>query len=288
MIEEETLTSRRRALGLLGGAAFGSLVLPGDADAEIRRARRVLTTKPPSIYGKSAIVIDADTNRVLYTKAADTKRGVASTQKLLTALLVVERGGLNNLVTVAKTDTHVEPSKLYISSGQQYRRGDLVEALLVKSGNDVARCLARDYAGGQSAFASEMNARARKLGMRNSNFVTSNGLPASGQYSTARDVGILGLAAYNSRTIRAYIAQKSIKFRYSSGKTVTLSNTNKLLGRSAYCNGMKTGYTRASGRCLVASGRRGTQDVVVVVLGSTTTHIWNDAGSLLHWGLGIT
>jgi len=281
-------TSRRNVLRLLGAGVFvPNILIPRHVLAEDTRVLRSLRAQPPSIVGKSAIVIDPHARKVLFAKNADTRRPVASTQKLLTALLTVERGDLSGMVTVAKTDTQVEPTKLYIAAGQRYRRSALVEALLVKSGNDVARCLARDYAGGQEAFAKAMNARARKLGMRNSNFVTSNGLPAAGQHSTARDMGILALASYNDRTIRSFIKEKVIDFRYSDGRVVALSNTNKLLSRSPYCNGMKTGYTNASGKCLISSGAHGNKAAIVVILGGASANIWADSQKLLHWGLGI-
>lgn len=241
----------------------------------------------PTIVGKSAIVLDARSGRVLHTKSADTRRAVASTQKLLTALVVLDRGSIGDRVTVAKSDTWVEPSKIYLRAGQTYRKSDLLAALLVRSGNDVARCLARDHSGSQEAFAAAMNAKARRLGMRHSHFKNPHGLTVAGQYSTARDLGILGLAAYHNRTIRSFTKIKKLPFRFADGRRTTFSNTNKVLHRSPYCNGLKTGYTKASGRCLVSSGQNGNREVVVVVIGSTTSSIWNDSQKLLHWALGV-
>ncbi len=287
MTPPKTDQKRRDALRLLGaGILVPNIIIPSAyADRRATRARR---TPPPSIVGRSAIVIDADAMKVLYQKSADTKRAVASTQKLMTSLLVIERGNLDSYMTIASTDTRVEPSKLYLKAGHRYRRRALVEALLVKSGNDVARALARDHSGSQVKFAAAMNARAQRLGMRNTNFVTSNGLPASGQYSTARDIGILSLAAYKNRAIRTATKKRAITFRFADGRKRTLTNTNKLLGRSPYCNGLKTGYTRSAGRCLASSGSRGTKDIIVVVLGSNSKYIWADSQKLLHWGLGIS
>ncbi len=143
----------------------------------------------PQIHAASAMVLDAQTGRVLHEVNADQQRPVASTQKLMTALIVAEEGNLDAIVRVEAPDTWAEPSMLYIKPGETYRRGDLLRVLLVKSMNDVARCLARDNAGSVEAFATKMNAKAAQLGMTNSHFVNPNGLPTPGQHSTARDMG---------------------------------------------------------------------------------------------------
>jgi D-alanyl-D-alanine carboxypeptidase (penicillin-binding protein 5/6) len=231
------------------------------------------------------IVVDANTGKTLYEKNADQIRPPASTQKLLTALIVAESGFLDRPVTVQPIDTMAEPVKLNIKAGDTYQRIDLLRALLVKSPNDVARCLARDNAGSVEAFAEVMNRRARELGAVHSHFVNPNGLPVPDQYSTARDLVLIARSAYANPTIRSIVCLPQLVFRYASGRTRELENTNKLLRRLPYCNGMKTGYTDAAGKCLIASGTRPGRDVIVVVLGDSSSHVWRDASALLSWGL---
>ena len=138
----------------------------------------------PATGAKSVIMIDAHSGQTLYEKNPDEIRAAASTQKLLTALIVAEHGFLDRQVTVEAIDTMAEPVKLNIKPGDTYQRIDLLRALLVKSPNDVARCLARDNAGSIEAFAAVMNQRARELGATHSHFVNPNGLPVPDQYST--------------------------------------------------------------------------------------------------------
>jgi D-alanyl-D-alanine carboxypeptidase (penicillin-binding protein 5/6) len=238
----------------------------------------------PATGARSVMMVDARTGKTLYEKNADELRPAASTQKLLTALIVTEHGFLDQPVTVQFTDTLAEPVKLNIKPGDTYQRIDLLRALLVKSPNDVARCLARDNAGSIEAFAEVMNQRARELGATHSHFVNPNGLPIPGQYSSARDLSIIARAAYANPTIRSIVCLPQLVFRYANGRTRELENTNKVLRRSPYCNGMKTGYTEAAGHCLICSGSRPGRDIIVVVLGDSTA-VWRDASALLSWGL---
>jgi D-alanyl-D-alanine carboxypeptidase (penicillin-binding protein 5/6) len=200
-------------------------------------------------------------------------------------LIVSEEGSLDQQVTVKTVDTDAEPVRLNIKPGETYERIDLLRALLVKSPNDVARCLARDNAGSIELFAQKMNAKAQALGATHSNFVNPNGLPIPGQYSTARDLAIIARAAYANPTIRSIVCLPQLVFRYANGRTRQLENTNKVLKRLPYCNGMKTGYTEAAGHCLIASGTIPGRDVIVVVLGDSKAGIWQDASALLSWGL---
>lgn len=239
----------------------------------------------PKTSAASVIVVDVNSGKILYEKNADQMRVPASTQKLLTALIVAESGFLDRTVTVQPVDTLAEPVKLNIKAGDTYQRIDLLRALLVKSPNDVARCLARDNAGSIEAFAQVMNRRAQDLGAAHSHFVNPNGLPVPGQYSTARDLSIIARAAYANPTIRSIVCLPQLVFRYANGRTRELENTNKLLRRLPYCNGMKTGYTDAAGKCLIASGTRPGKDVIVVVLGDSSSRVWRDASALLSWGL---
>jgi D-alanyl-D-alanine carboxypeptidase (penicillin-binding protein 5/6) len=229
--------------------------------------------------------VDANNGQTLYEKNPDEIRAAASTQKLLTALIIAERGFLDQPVTVQTVDTMAEPVKLNIKPGDTYQRIDLLRALLVKSPNDVARCLARDNAGSVDAFAEVMNRRARELGATHSHFVNPNGLPVPGQYSSARDLSIIARTAYGNPTIRSIVCLPQLVFRYANGRTRELENTNKVLKRLPYCNGMKTGYTEAAGHCLICSGARPGRDIIVVVLGDSKAGVWRDASALLSWGL---
>ena len=185
----------------------------------------------PKTSAASVIVVDANSGRILYEKNADQVRQAASTQKLLTALIVAETGFLDRPVTVQSIDTMCDPVKLGIKSDETYQRIDLLRALLVKSPNDVARCLARDNAGSIEAFAQAMNRRAVQLGAVHSHFVNPNGLPIPGQYSSARDLSLIARAAYANPTIRSIVCLPQLVFRYSNGRTRELENTNKLLRR---------------------------------------------------------
>jgi serine-type D-Ala-D-Ala carboxypeptidase (penicillin-binding protein 5/6) len=246
-----------------------------------------LPAQEPIIAAESAILFDANTGRVIYKKNENERRAVASTQKLLTALIIAESGDLSAPVLIDKSDMLAAPTKLYLKTGERYTRQQLLTALLIKSPNDVARALARDNAGSTENFAAKMNARMSRMGGESSHFVNPNGLPADDQYSTARDMARVARAAYFNPLLREIMRTKHCMFRYASGKTISLQNTNRVLRTYSFCNGMKTGYTDAAGHCLISSGSWGGKDVIAVVLGSKKARVWQESALLLAYGLGI-
>ena len=261
-------------------------VMQPSATGKVRAPSAVVpANRPPAVAAESAIVIDVVSGRVLFAKNADTQRAVASTQKIITALCVLDAGNIDKPVTIQAVDGACEPTNLNLKSGEIYPRRELLKVLMVKSANDGARALARDVGGNQESFAALMNSKASSLGMRNSKFSNPNGLPMAGQYSTARDMAIAARAAYRSPLIRSITATKSFKFKFNNGNTRLIVNTNHLLKSVPYCDGLKTGTTNAAGRCLVASGSLNGRSVIVVVLKSNTPNVWKDASKLLGWAL---
>lgn len=266
-------------------AAQPAVAQPAFETGGVDTPAQFASTSAPSIRAASYLLIDARTGTPLVARNADTSRSVASTQKLLTALVVLDAGSLDKRVQIQASDTNVEPTKLGLRPGEVYTRRNLLYAFLVKSANDIGKVLARDVAGSQGAFADRMNAKARSLGMRSSYFVNPHGLTAPGQRSTARDMARVAMAAYRNEFIRDAVRRKYYSFRFANGRTVTLKNTNELLGAMPECNGMKTGYTNAAGRCLISSATSGSHHVILVQLGTKTKFIWDDARLLMSWGL---
>jgi D-alanyl-D-alanine carboxypeptidase (penicillin-binding protein 5/6) len=252
---------------------------------EAVRVAAIPRTPPPPVAAESVIVVDLASGRNLYAKNADSVRPVASTQKIITALCVLDAGDIDKPVVISSYDTACEPTKLYIKPGERYTRRELLKVLMVKSANDVARALARDIGGSVEGFSALMSRKCQQLGMRNSNFVNPHGLTEPNQYSTARDMSIAARVAYRSPLLRSYAATKSFTFTYNDGRTRLIENTNKLLKTMPYVDGMKTGTTNASGRCLISTGSLNGRSVVCVVLKSNTPNIWSDSEKLLRWSL---
>jgi serine-type D-Ala-D-Ala carboxypeptidase (penicillin-binding protein 5/6) len=278
----------RRILFLL----FAMLVaaLPVSAASKHHSASSSPTPSPtpdtdaPAVHAASVIVLDARTGEVIYEKNADDRRPCASTQKLLTGLIVADDGNLSAPVTADITDTWCEPVKLGLQPGQTYKRFDLLQVMLVHSMNDVARCLARDNAGSVEAFADKMNHKAAELGMANSHFVNPNGLPIPDQYTTARDMSKVAFAAYHNALLRSIVCLKEVDFQYADGHVRKFENTNHVLLSWPNCNGMKTGYTDAAGHCLISSATNGGKEVISVMLGDNG-FIWKDSYAMLSWAL---
>ena len=238
----------------------------------------------PPIRAASAILIDAHTGQTLYQKNADEPRQVASTQKLVTALIVAEQDPLEAPVRISREDTLVEPTKVGLRYGESYPRRQLLRAMLVHSANDCACALARSHAGSLGAFAGEMDQLAARCGATSSHFVNPNGLPAA-QHSTARDMARIAFRAYRNPDLRDAMGMRSYCFRYASGRLCFLAPTNKLLLRSPYFNGMKTGYTEAAGKCLISSFSKGNRDLILVQLGSHAPVIFDDAQRMMQWAM---
>ncbi len=285
MAEKERLLKQREAALEAREAALSAREKQVRAFETMPDVRPWSGPEAPSIVGKHAIVIDAANGRILHEKSARERTAVASTQKLMTALLVVEAGDLDREVVIDPEDTRVEPSILGFRAGDRYTRKQLVRWLLIRSGNDVAKALGRDNAGSVAAFAAKMNARAKELGMMNTHFLNPHGLTEEGQYSTARDMALLAWECYRRPFIRECVKTKSYQLTLGSGKVRTATNTNRVLREYSYCNGMKTGFTNASGYCLISSGEKQGRERIVVVLGSTGSWVWKDSQVLLQWAL---
>ncbi|MFK7851943.1 MAG: D-alanyl-D-alanine carboxypeptidase family protein [Akkermansiaceae bacterium] len=272
-------------LSSCGGSASPPSKIKGQTNQSVSKVSAIPQNPPPAVVAESVLIVDVNTGRNLYAKNADQRRAVASTQKIITALCVLDAGNIDKTVTITSYDTLCEPTKLYLKPGETYTRRELLRVLMVKSANDVGRALARDVAGSVEEFAALMNRKCAQLGMRNSRFLNPHGLTEPGQYSTARDITIAARAAYRSPLLRSFFRTKSFTFVYNNGRTRKLENTNKLLKRLPYVDGMKTGTTRASGRCLVSTGTLNGRSVIVTVLKSNTPNIWNDSEKLMRWAL---
>lgn len=244
---------------------------------------------PPPITSQRVLVFNPATDEVLYERNADLKGAIASTTKLLTAILIIEAGNLDQEMVVEQSDTECAPVRMGLKAGERYTRRDLLTALMVKSSNDIAQALARDNAGSVKAFVAKMNAKAKELGCEECLFINPNGLPPVDDqpdpYCTARDLAKIARVADTLPDLRAMVKLKTYNFTKGDGKTALLENTNRVLRTYEYCDGMKTGYTQAAGHCLVSSGERNGRRRIVVVLNGSTTGVWRDSQALLEWAL---
>ncbi len=243
----------------------------------------------PRIRSASYLLVDANSGVPLVAHEADEVRAVASTQKILMALVVLDQGNLDKRVTIASSDKAVGEGGVTVTAlrvGDTATRRQLLTACLVKSANDMVQALARDTAGSQERFMTLMNAKARSLGMNSSYFVNPHGMPASGQHSTARDMARCSLMAYRSQFIRDAVRKAGYTFSTGEGRTVAVHTTNLLLDRMPECNGLKTGYTAQAGPCLISSAARNGQAVILIHLHSQECRArWDDAKLMLDWGL---
>jgi len=237
------------------------------------------------LAAQSAALVDSYSGEFLYTKNPDAKEYPASSTKILTALIVIEAGNLDQIVTVAPEDTKVEPSSLNLKPGQQFTRRQLLFGMLLKSANDVAMCLARDNAGSVPAFAEKMNLRAAELGATSSHFVNPHGLHDPDHYTTAHDLVLIARAAMQQPLFRQIVSTIYYTWRTPTGQVEELRNHNRLLRHFAGCNGLKTGYTRPAQQVLVSSALRGGHEVISVVLHTDKPGIWVDSKTLLTYGL---
>ena len=221
--------------------------------------------------------MDADSGRVLYARNPDKQMLIASTTKIMTALVAIENATLSDVVTVKRAYTLAEGSSMYLKEGEKLTLETLLYGLLLCSGNDAALAVA-DYVGGSvDKFVGLMNEKAAALGMANTSFANPNGLDDEKHYSTARDMAVLAAAAMDNETLVRLCSTRSVSV---GGRVMT--NHNKLLGMVPGCIGLKTGYTKAAGRTLVSCAQRGGQRLVAVTLQDGND--WADHAALLEYG----
>ncbi len=213
------------------------------------------------------IVIETSSNRVLYQNNADKKMYMASTTKILSALVVIEHCNMSDIITVSRQTTGVEGSSIYLEAGEKLSVKDLLFGLMLRSGNDCAETLAVHCSGSIEKFATLMNETAKKIGANNSNFVNPHGLHDDNHYTTAYDLALITSYAMKNDTFREIVGTKSVSIPFTTQNTKrVLVNKNKILTKLDGATGVKTGFTKKAGRCLVSSCKRNDMEVICVVL----------------------
>jgi len=253
---------------------FSSAALAGGADGGKAAA-------PGSISAKSAVLTVAETGEILYEKSAREPRPMASTTKLMTALLACEENTPGREIIVTEAVSRTEGTRMGLKAGESVPLEALVTGAMLASGNDAANAIAIMLDGSLEAFAERMNARAARLGMKDTRFVTPSGLDAEGHVSTAYDMALLGRAALENQTLAAVCAAKSAKVKIEE-RAVYLTNHNRLLREYPGCVGLKTGFTKKAGRCLVTAARRRGITLICVTLSAPGD--WSDHKKLLDYG----
>ncbi len=241
----------------------------------------IFQTETTAMSAESYCVIENENGQILYEKNANKRLGMASTTKIMTALLSLESGKLNEIATVSATAAGTEGSSLYLKAGEKIRVLDLVYGLMLNSGNDAAVVLAEHIAGSVDKFVSLMNSKASAIGAKNTHFTNPNGLSDEAHYTTAYDLACIAAYALKNEKFQEIVSTKSMEIEtINPARKIYLANHNKLLTSYDGCNGVKTGYTKATGRCLVSSVTKNGFQVVCVTLNAPDD--WNDHKALYH------
>jgi D-alanyl-D-alanine carboxypeptidase (penicillin-binding protein 5/6) len=264
---------RRALMLLLVGVLLA--VVPAPAAAEL--------SPPPSLSAPSAAVFETSTGRPVFGRAAGQRRLIASTTKMMTALLTVSSVRLDRVCTAPPYAAGPLETQIGLRAGERMRVRDLLRAVLLPSANDAAATLAVCVAGSRAAFVARMNARAHRLGLDHTHFSTPIGLDDAGNYSTAADLARLAIAARDDAFLRQTMDLRSAVLG-SGDHTRTVVNRNTLVQQVPWVDGVKTGHTYAAGYILVASGTRAGTTFVATVLGDPSEGARNaDALALLKW-----
>ena len=240
--------------------------------------------RAPSVDAQAAVLIDTETGTVLYGKRMHERRPVASTTKVMTALLALENCEPDEFVVVSERAASATGSSLYLNAGERVKMDDLLAALLLKSANDAANAIAEHVSGTIEAFAGRMSERAQELGAWNTRFTNPHGLHDAQHYSSAYDLALITREAMTHERFRELVATETaeIELPRASNGTRKLVNHNKLVRRVDFVDGVKTGYVRHSGHCLIASGTQNGWQLIVVVLDSP--EMYDEALRLLEYG----
>lgn len=233
----------------------------------------------------SVILIEANTGNVVYEKNAAKRIYPASTTKMMTAIIALENGKLDDVVTVGKDADGAEGSAMNIAAGDKLYFKDLLYGVMMASGNDATIAIADYLSGSVEEFAKLMTKKAHEIGAVNTNFVNSSGLPDKNHYSTAYDLARIAMYAYRNDQFRELVATAKQEIKWLEPvKSEILENTNLLLHNYQGATGIKTGYTEAAGECLVASAQRNGVDLIAVVMHVDKDKRFDEAAKLLDYG----
>ena len=240
----------------------------------------------PSLSARAAIIMDANTGDVLWERNASQPLPPASTTKVLTAILALESGHLDDTFRVSPAAAETAPSRINLRSGQRMRLKNLVYALLLNSANDAAVVIAEGLGGSEEAFAEQMNARARDLGATTARFANPHGLTAYGHLASARDLAVIFRHGLRLPLFREILETRSVQVpvEASGVQWVSLRSHNRLLSGYTYLVIGKTGFTRAARRCFVGAASHDGRELIVALLGSRD--LWSDTKRLFSYGFG--
>ena len=260
----------------------------------------------PQLLSTAALVMDSDTGQILFEKNIDRKMYPASTTKVMTTLLALENGSPEELVTVSRRAAEIGGSRVGLQPGEQVPMLSLLYILMLSSANDAAIAIAEHVGGSVEQFAELMNDRARELGASKTHFANPHGMPNNNHYTTARDLAMISRQAMQNNTFRRIVRTLNYKVerkKYMSEELLAevarlesiygpvqedFYNHNKLLGSGRYAysgaNGIKTGYTTQAGHCLVSSAKKGSRELIAIVLKAEGNNLWTETGMLLDYG----
>ncbi len=237
----------------------------------------------PTVSAECAILIDADSGRTVWEKNADMRHAMASTTKIMTALVALRSCALDAVIEVSPHAVGIEGSSVYLYAGEPLTMEDLLYAMLLESANDAAAAIAIAVSGSIDAFAEAMNACAAEMGLENTHFTNPHGLWDEAHYTTARELAVITMHALRSPAFRTIVStrKKTIPLKQTEGVRL-LVNHNKMLRLYDGTVGVKTGYTKKSGRCLVSAAERNGVTLIAVTLGAPDD--WNDHTAMLNYG----